>query len=249
MQNNIENIPVPQKFGRKRRFGCLQIIAIILATALLTALFTVWAAQRYLFAPDFKPVTLTAGEERQLNHKLEKFEALGSISQKSDSIIRKRGNTGDEKNSLAESDSNAPLKPEQYSEAGAIRTIRLSEREVNALLAKNTDLARKLAIDFSDNLISAKLLIPVDPDFPVLGGKTIRLRAGLHLAYRNAQPEIILRGVSVMGIPIPNAWLGGIKNIDLVKELGEDQEFSKALAEGVEDIQIEEGVLKITLKE
>jgi len=247
MHNKIENSHIPQEPDRKKGVGCLQIIAIVLATALLTALFTVWAVKTYLFAPEFKPVTLTADEERHLNRKLEKFEALGIVTQKSDKIVRKRDNTGNENVSLP--DSNAPLKPEPYSEEGANRTIRLTEREINALLAKNTDLARKLAIDLSDNLISAKLLIPVDPDFPVLGGKTIRVRAGLHLAYRNAQPEVILKGVSLMGIPLPNAWLGGVKNVDLVKEFGTGQELTKAFAEGVEDIKIEEGFLKISLKE
>ena len=249
MQNNIENSHIPQKPDRKKRFGCLQIIAIVLATALLTALFTVWAVRTYLFAPDFKPVTLAADEERHLNRKLERFGALGGISQNSAKSVRKSDNTGYENGSLAESDSDAPLKPEAYSEEGANRTIRLTEREINALLAKNTDLARKLAIDLSDNLISAKLLIPLDPDFPVLGGKTIRVRAGLHLAFRNAQPEVILKGVTLMGIPIPNGWLGGVKHVDLVKEFGTGQELTKAFAEGVEDIKIEEGFLKITLKE
>jgi len=35
-------------------------------------------------------------------------------------------------------------------------------------LATNTDLAHKLAIDLSKNLASAKLLVPLDPDMPVL---------------------------------------------------------------------------------
>jgi hypothetical protein len=52
-----------------------------------------------------------------------------------------------------------------------------------------------------------------------------------------------------MGVPMPNAWLGGIKNIDLVKEFGEDKGFWKAFADGVEDIKIKEGHLRIKLKE
>ena len=60
---------------------------------------------------------------------------------------------------------------------------------------------------------------------------------------------MILKGVSLMGIPIPNAWMGGIKNIDLIKEFGQEQGFHKAFANGVEDIKVEEGLLKITLKE
>lgn len=115
-----------------------------------------------------------------------------------------------------------------------------SEKEINALLANNTDLARKLAIDLSDDLVSAKLLINVDPDLPVLGGKIIRTRAGVELAYRNGRPVVVLKGISIMGAPLPNAWMGGIKNIDLVREFGDQQDFWKAFADGVEHIRVDE---------
>ena len=129
------------------------------------------------------------------------------------------------------------------------RSINFTERELNALLAKNTDLARKLAIDLSDDLVSAKLLLPVDKDFPVLGGKTLRVRTGVTFTYDKAKPVVILKGITIMGVPIPNAWLGGIKNIDLVKEFGAENGFWKTFSDGIEDIKVEEGLLKIKLKE
>ena len=141
------------------------------------------------------------------------------------------------------------LEPERYSEAGARREIAFSEREVNAFLAKNTDLAQKLAIDLSADLVSARLLIPLDPDFPMLGGKTLRVSAGVELAYKDGRPIVMLKGVSVMGVPIPNAWLGNLKNIDLVREFGGDKGFWKAFADGVESIHVEDGRLAIKLKE
>ena len=88
------------------------------------------------------------------------------------------------------------------------------------MIAKNTDLPEKLAIDLAENMVSIKLLIPLDPDFPMLGGKTLKVKAGAELAYRDGRPVIKLKGISLMGVPMPNAWLGGIKNIDLIKEFG-----------------------------
>jgi hypothetical protein len=132
---------------------------------------------------------------------------------------------------------------------GAAREIALSERELNALLAKNTDLARKLAIDLSGDLVSARLLVPVDPDFPILGGQTLKVRAGVEVAYRTGKPVVILKGVSLMGVPLPNAWIGGLKNIDLVQEFGAEEGFWKSFAAGVDDIHVEEGRLVIKLKE
>lgn len=141
------------------------------------------------------------------------------------------------------------LEPEAYSEVGADRSISLSERELNALLAKNTDLARKLAIDLSENLMSAKLLVPVDEDFPILGGQILKVRAGVELAYYENRPIVVLKGVSIMGVPIPNAWLGGLKNIDLVEYYGTESGFWKAFADGVDSIRIEDGGLTMVLKE
>ena len=89
----------------------------------------------------------------------------------------------------------------------------------------------------------------MDHDFPVIGGKTIKVTAGVELAFKNSRPTVILKGVSLMGVPIPNAWLGGFKNIDLIQEFGLDEGFWKAFSDGVEDMHAEEGRFKIKLKE
>ena len=105
------------------------------------------------------------------------------------------------------------------------------------------------AIDLADNLASVKMIIPLDPDFPILGGKTLKANAGAELAYANGRPIVILKGISVWGVPIPNAWLGNLKNVDLVKEFGGDEGFWKSFSDGVENIRVIVGELKIKLKE
>jgi hypothetical protein len=89
----------------------------------------------------------------------------------------------------------------------------------------------------------------VEEDFPVLGGTTIRVRAGLALSYAGERPVVILRGVSLMGVPIPSAWLGGYKNIDLVERYGGEAGFWKAFAAGVVRLSVEDGSLSIKLKD
>lgn len=210
----------------------MKIFLIVLVTMLLTVGVTLMVVKYYFFPSDFKPVQLSVKEEQVLDAKLDRLESMDPAYQP------RRGSI-----------ESGALEPEAYSEAGADRSIRLSERELNALLAKNTDLARKLAIDLSDNLMSAKLLVPVDEDFPIMGGKILKVRAGVELAYRNEKPIVILKGVSIMGVPIPNAWLGGLKNIDLVEEFGSGDGFWKAFSDGVQDIRIVEGDLQIELKE
>ena len=211
-----------------RRIGCLQVSGLLLLVAIVTAVVTFFVVRSYLAPPDFDPVTLSAKEERVLNAKLDRFDPLSGKDEEA---------------------GEAALTPEAYSEEGASRAITFTEKELNALLANNTDLARKLALDLSDGLLSAKLLVPLDEDFPVMGGKVLKLRAGLELAYEDDKPIVILKGVSVMGVPVPNAWLGGLKNIDLVKEYGDAEGPWKVFAGGVEKLSVEEGHLRIELKE
>ena len=209
------------------------VVWIVLATILVTAAVTFWLVRTYIYAKDFTPVELSAKEQQTLNGKL---RLLGYDPGPASAPAPK------------ESDEQW-LRPERYDETGARRTVSFSERELNAMVARNPDIARKLAVDLADDLVSARLLVPIDPDFPILGGKTLRVSAGVEMAFRDAKPIVVLRGVSIMGIPIPNAWLGGLKNIDLVNEFGDSEGFWKSFADGVDNIRVEEGELKVALKE
>jgi len=213
-----------KSYTNEKKSGCARTVLLVVVIAMLTSVVTVWAASVYLFPKKFKPVSLSEREERVLDEKLVQLDTST--------------NTG-----------NASLTPERYSEEGALREIHFTEREINGMLAKNTDLADKLAIDLSDDLASAKLLIPLDPDFPVLGGKTVRVTAGLELRYDEGNPVVALKGISLWGVPIPNAWLGGIKNVDLVKEFGTEEGFWKTFSAGIENIRVEDGLLTIKLRE
>lgn len=222
----------------KRGLSGLQVLGIVMLAVLVTIGITYWVLSTYIFAKEFKTVTLSPAEERVLEDKL---QVLG--------LDLETGAKPAVEVDPAEFDRQGNLKPLRYSEEGARRDVSFSERELNALLANNTDLARKLAIKLSQDLVSARMLMPLDPDFPVLGGKTLRASAGVEMAYGEGRPVVILKGVSIWGVPVPNAWLGNIKNIDLVGEFGADQGFWKSFADGVQDIRVEDGQLRVQLKE
>ncbi|MCG8095128.1 MAG: arginine N-succinyltransferase, partial [Candidatus Thiodiazotropha endolucinida] len=191
----------------------------------------------YIYAKDFTPVQLSQTEQQVLN---EKLESLG---------YQPTPATDPNKQPAEKETDETWLRAERYSEKNARREVFFTERELNGMVANNQEMAKKLAIDLSDDLVSARILVPVDPDFPILGGKTLRVSTGMELAFRDARPVVILKGVSIMGVPIPNAWLGGLKNIDLVSEFGDEQGFWAGFAEGVDNIRVVEGELKIKLKE
>ena len=220
------------------RLSGLQIMGIVVAAMVATIAATLFLVKVWLFPAPFKPVQLSAAEEKRLETKLSRFEQIGASQPGTGGPGRESG-----------SPTGAPLEPEAYSEEGASREIKLTEREINAMIAKNTDLADKVVIDLDNDLVSLKMLIPVDPDFPFIGGKTLKVRAGAELAFRQGRPVFILRGVSVMGVPIPNAWMAGLKNIDLVEVFGAEKGFWQGFADGVAAIQVREGNLQIVLKE
>jgi hypothetical protein len=227
--------PPEQPIQPQKGMGCLKVGALMLLAIAISVGLTLWLVTTFMFPKELKPVELDSREETLLSRKLQQFGLDISTDQ---SVILDSGEVVD-----------GQLQPEPYTEEGTTREVSFSERELNALLAKNTDLADKLAIDLTDNLASAKLLFPIDPDFPVLGGKTLKASAGLELAYQDARPIVILKGVSIWGVPVPNAWLGGLKNVDLVKEFGGQEGFWKSFAAGIDNIQVQDGSLVVKLKE
>jgi hypothetical protein len=216
-------------------FTWLKIFGIVVFASVISTLVVLLAIKAYLFPGEFTPVTLSAHEEQVLEAKLDTLDPV-----RRQPVLHKNRSSDIE---------NGRVVPEPYSEEGASREILLTERELNAMLAKNTELASRLAIDLSENLASAKLLVPLDEGLPILGGQTLKVTAGLELAYANGRPIVVLRGISLWGVPLPNAWLGNIKNVDLVREFGEEQGFWKAFADGVEEIEVDEERLRIRLKE
>jgi hypothetical protein len=231
--NQLSNMATEtQKPEKYKQFKLFCMIAL---ACLVGSLLALWVAQAYLFPDELEPVTLNSGEARALNAKL---NHLGLSAQLPVS--------GQAPHSAP---TEQPLIPEPYSETSARRDITLTEREVNALLAHNTDLANRLVIDFSENLASAKLLVPLDEDLPLLGGRTLLVSLGFELAYRDERPVVVFKGVSLWGVPVPNAWLGNIKEIDLVREFGDGQGFWTSFAAGIEDLELSDGQLKIRLKD
>ena len=214
--------------AQKRRYGCLRVLGIILIAAVVSAIAGgVWVKYN-VYASAFAPTTLSEKEAAAFSEKLARLEAAG-------------GAAAPPKGDVAH--------PEAYSEAGANREIRITEKELNALIDKNPVWADRVAIDISKDLLSVVLLVPVDKDFPLVGGTTARITAGATLRFENDKPVVIVRGISIGGIPLPSAWMGDLKNKDLVREFGGQGGFWDGLSRGVEAITLEDGNLYLKLRE
>lgn len=218
--------PISPAHNPWRTFG------IIVITVAVTLAIGYWVVTRYVFPTSFTPVTLSPAAQQRLNQKLER---LGVTPAPDQSAGQRSGQARD-------------LSPEPYRETDASRDIRFSEKELNALLATHTDLANRAVIDLSDNLASVKLLIPLDPEMPFIGGKTLKVTAGLEIRIKDGPPRAILKGVSVWGVPLPNAWLENMKNINLIQEFGDAGGFWQAVKDGVDVLEVKDGQLHVILK-
>jgi len=219
------SVPEQSRSGVKR---WKILVPVILAAAVFLVVFWV---KRNLYASKFTPVRLVESEQAVLDRKLAHLEGEGGE-------LRPGGSKPE-----------TALSPEPYSEVGARREIFLTERELNSLVADDPQVAERVAIDLSDELISVKLVLPVDEQVPVLGGKRLKFHMGLVVRYERDRPYIALKGVSLGGIPLPNAWLGNLKNVNLVEEFGSEEGFWKIFSAGVRTIRVTRGGLRITLKE
>ena len=139
--------------------------------------------------------------------------------------------------------------PEAYTETDASRRVVLSEKELNALIARDPAAAKNVAIDLADDLMSVKIIAPMDPELPLIGGKTFKFNMGVTLAYTNQAPNVTIRGISLGGIPLPGAWWGDIKNKNLVETFGAQGSFWDSFARGVEHLEVKDGTLILLLKE
>jgi len=115
------------------------------------------------------------------------------------------------------------------------KTIVLTERELNGLLHLHTQLGDSVKLELAKDAIHARVKTELDPDFPVLGGKTVR-----------ASPEIVFDDLTVYGISLPNAWLGDLKGKNLLATLGGSTR-QNAFAQGIDDISIFSGEIHIHL--
>jgi len=177
-------------------------------------------------------VTLTPAEQSVLDAKLARLRkaAVGTAPV--------AANAPDEV--AAEQD--AAAIPEVYEEDPEQRQLRFTERELNAAIARDPALAGRAAVRLSPGQVSSSFLVDVPEELPLLGGRRLRVQAGLQLVTEGDRVQARLIGVTVAGVPLPNAWLGGLKGTDLLEGSG-----LGGLGAGIETVEVGEGWVALRL--
>jgi len=235
-------ITTPPPPRQRRRFGCAQVAMIVLAAMLLSAVAAGWWVKHYLYASPYTPTQLSAREQKKLDDKLAKIDQASAAETRREITYSSNDQTRREH-------TDDVARPERYTEDNAKREIRLSQKELNSLIANNQDMARHVAINLSPDLISLNVVLPLEQDVPILGGKTLRIKCGMMVHIKDGEAVASIRGISLGGVPLPSAWWGDIKNKNLIKEFSGEGGFWDRFSRGVEELQVTDGNLILKLKE
>ena len=216
--------PPPAKWRGCLFYGC-GTLAVLAGVIVASILITLWWVRRPL-----KPVELSPPEKAAVEQKLQR---LGN-------------RPAPAVDPAASAEARAPQ--ERRYEPGA-RTLRLTEREINGLLNANTDLGRSVRLELAQDAIQAYLAVRLPPDFPVGGGQVLRARGRFRLSLGHAgEPCAMLEDVTVLGLSLPNAWLGGLKGQNLLGQaLGERPDAP--LLRGLKSLRIEPGALTLEVED
>ncbi len=220
------------------------ILSVVLAVILIPALSLLGWYWYNFHAGLYRPVTLTPPEQQVLEQKL--TAATGEpvvIGEKTP------GESGSPDGSPAAItiDSKSP----GVFAAADNRTIILTEHELNGYLHHNTDLGERLKFDLRPNAFVVRLIQPIEPEVPVVGGKTLRVNVtlGAYIDPTTSRFRMEVDDISVGGVPIPNAWLGDIKNQDFFAGAEYGDGFLRRFADGIENFEIRNGEMLIRLAE
>jgi hypothetical protein len=204
-------------------YGCGGLLALLLII-IATVAITIWWIQRPI-----KPVVLNPKEQAAVDTKLRELEDARLPAPKPETPLIVN-----------------PAPQERPYVPGA-KAITLTEREVNGLLNQNTDLGKSVRIEFARNAINAYVAVPIPQDFPIMGGKMFRARGRFSVSIGNGgTPYVVLEDVTVFGISLPKAWLGGLKGENLLGDaVGRGNRGP--ILQGIKNLHVEPGALVLEL--
>jgi hypothetical protein len=231
--------PVVPSATRKRwLFWALGSVLALFIVIGATALFTIWWIQRPI-----QPVVLSAAEESAVKEKIALFAgATGPVA------ARQVGASTESQAEPEAPAASADQPTDAHYEAGS-KVLKLTERELNGLLNANTDLGKTVRLELGTDAINAYLAVLIPEDFPVGGGKMFRARGRFLVSLGNdGGPFAILDDVTVFGLSLPKAWLGGVKGENLLSNVVGSRDGAPIL-HGVKSLQIKPGAVVIQLAE
>ena len=220
---------VPEPVAKEEDKGCLFYILLCLGAVLLTTALAVLGAFLWarwtLNASHITPTQLSAVEQQVLDTKLETIRS-----------------SDQPESGQPEEESSEPATPEN-------KTLVITEKEINALLASSTELEESVLIDLRRNAVRARWNFPIPQEVPKVGGRRLRGQVDVRVKLEGDALDVRIDDVTVGGLSLPNAWLAGVKGVNLVQEYFGDDPALTAFTAGIKSFEIRNDELRIVLEE
>jgi hypothetical protein len=208
----------------------LAVLLVIVATVFIT----IWWIQRPI-----KPVVLSAQERAVVEEKLQ--HVGGGKARSVDGETKVAPPVAPAGSELSQGQ-DRPYAP-------GSKVLKITEREINGLLNANTDLGNSVRLEFATDAVNAYVVVPIPKDVPMVGGKMFRARGRFDLSLGNGgTPYAILEDVTVFGLSLPKAWLGGIKGQNLIGQAVGNRGGSPVL-KGIKSLRVEPGALVLEVED
>jgi len=209
---------------------------VLLVVIVATVAITIWWLQRPI-----KPVVLSPQEKATVESKLERLNA--------ERPAKSQGAAADASHSTAARGSGTQPEPDRPYVPGS-KVLKLTEREINGLLNENTDLGNSVRLEFAKDAINAYVVVPIPKDFPVGGGRNFRARARFALSLtQEGTPYAVLEDVTVYGLSLPKAWLGGLKGENLLADAAGHRKNGGPILRGIKSLRVEPGALVLEVED
>ena len=235
--------PAPAKKIHWVLYGCGSLLALLLLVV-ATVFITIWWIQRPI-----KPVVLSAPEKAAVEEKLRHFGGGNAPAFPPNITPAPNRDAVDvELPHVVVPLANPDQKPSHPYVPGS-KLFTLTEREINGLLNANTDLGKSVRLEFAQDAVNAYVAVPIPEDFPIGGGKMFRARGRFRISLGNGgAPYAILEDITIFGLSLPKAWLGGLKGENLLGDaMGQGKKGP--VLQGIKSLRIESGALVLEVED
>jgi hypothetical protein len=225
--------------------GALLAVALIIVASVAI---TLWWLQRPI-----KPVVLSAAEKAVVEEKLRvlggRDSARNTAGPAPSAAARVEAEAKETPPAPTAADPRAASAADRAYVPGS-KVLKLTEREINGLLNANTDFGQTLRLEFGRDAINAYVAVPIPEDFPIGGGRMFRARGRFRVSLGNGgAPYAILEDVTVFGLSLPKAWLGGLKGENLIGQAILGEEARPQGLPGVKSLRVEPGALVLEVED
>jgi hypothetical protein len=130
----------------------------------------------------------------------------------------------------------------------ATNTLTLTERELNALIAKsgrNNEFADRVYVSFEGDQVKGQISIPL-PDIPLIGkGRYLNGEATFRVVLTNGTLFVSPQTIIVKGKPVPDRFMQPLKQENFAKDAANDPKAAEAIGK-FDSIVIQDG--KVIIK-